>query len=84
MFICSMIPFLTEEMIEEDPYGSFVASATYIAVGARVGIEANFFLNCGSNPGPLGSFMLCAESIAQTLLTHLCLTLFNCYEPDRY
>ena len=36
MFIYSMIPFLTEEMIEEDPYGSFVASATYIAVGARV------------------------------------------------
>ena len=38
MFIYSMIPFLTEEMIEEDPYGSFVASATYIAVGARVSI----------------------------------------------
>ena len=37
MFIYSMIPFLTEEMIE-DPYGSFVASATYIAVGARVSI----------------------------------------------
>ena len=42
MFIYSIIPFLTEEMIEEDPYGSFVASATYIAVGARVSIFSKF------------------------------------------
>ena len=63
-----MLPFLTEEIIEEYPYSSYVVSATYLGVTIRVSkfIESNKKVGGGVEVGGTHVLVLAGGEVEVT------------------